>query len=267
MFIQLSAIIVDADATNRQELAGFLKGLGLSVQQQLAGPEDLKAALARSEAPQVVLMNVDPAAAETLAAVGSLPRAHPQTAFFVMSQLLDPSLLMRAMSLGFREFIPLPMTEQTLVEALERVAQSQASGKRAKVLTFVPTVGGCGGTTVAVNVAASLAARGHKTCLIDLDLVRGGVASSFDLRPSYTVADVMNSGERVDQQLVENALMTHDKTGLRVLARPGAARGDAARHAAGRGRAVRGAGADVRLRRDRLDDERGPGLLLGAAGL
>ena len=220
MFLQLSAIIVDADNTNRHELAGFLKERGVSVHQSLPGVEELKVALQRGEPPQVVLVNVDPTAADTLGAAGALPRQYPQTAFFVMSQLMDPALLMRAMSLGFREFIPLPMTEQTLVEALQRVATAAGSGRRAKFITVVPTVGGVGGTTVACNIAASLAAKGNKTCLVDLDLVRGGVASSFDVRPTYTVADVMNSGDRVDQQLVENALIRYGKGDLRILARP-----------------------------------------------
>jgi pilus assembly protein CpaE len=93
-------------------------------------------------------------------------------------------------------------------------------GKRAKIIHVVPTIGGCGSTTVACNVAASLAKAGHKTCLLDLDLVRGGVASYFDNRPRYTIADVMDSAEKVDKQLLDNALFVHQNSGLAVLARP-----------------------------------------------
>ncbi|MGE5609104.1 MAG: AAA family ATPase, partial [Bacillota bacterium] len=81
------------------------------------------------------------------------------------------------------------------------------------------TVGGCGSTTVACNIAASLA-RTAKTVLIDLDLARGAVASSFDIRPRYTIADVMDSAETLDQQLLDNALSIHPASGLAILARP-----------------------------------------------
>jgi pilus assembly protein CpaE len=80
-------------------------------------------------------------------------------------------------------------------------------------------MGGCGSTTLACNVAASLA-KTHHTVLIDMDLVRGGVASYFDLRPRYTIADVMDSAEKLDRALLENALAIHQGCGLAVLARP-----------------------------------------------
>jgi pilus assembly protein CpaE len=93
-------------------------------------------------------------------------------------------------------------------------------GKRARIIHVVPTIGGCGSTTVACNVAASLAKTGAKTCLLDLDLVRGGVASAFDCRPRFTIADVMDSADKVDKQLLDNALFVHQNSGLAILARP-----------------------------------------------
>jgi pilus assembly protein CpaE len=72
---------------------------------------------------------------------------------------------------------------------------------------------------VACNVAAALAKHG-KTALIDLDLIRGGVASYFDVRPRYTIADVMESTSTVDRQLLDNALTIHQGSTLAILARP-----------------------------------------------
>jgi len=56
--------------------------------------------------------------------------------------------------------------------------------------------------------------------LVDLDLVRGGVASYFDTRPRYTIADVMESGEKLDKTLLDNALAMHRTSKLAILARP-----------------------------------------------
>ncbi len=220
MYVQLNCIVIDADESNRQEMASVLAQYGVHVVAQLPNAEPLANLLSRSDAPQLVVVNLDPHSAETLRKIGQLPRQFPAVSFFAMSQLVDANVLMEAMHLGVREFIPLPIPEDKFAAAIERVAQTHGMGKRAKVIHVIPTQGGCGSTTVACNVAASLAKSGVKTALIDLDLIRGGVASYFDTRARYTIADVMDSAEKVDKQLLDNALTIHKNSGTALLARP-----------------------------------------------
>jgi pilus assembly protein CpaE len=175
--------------------------------------------LGRQDAPQLVIINLDPNAGETLRKVGGLPRQFGAVSFFVMSQTMDANVLMEAMSLGVKEFIPLPIPEAKFAAAVERVATAHGMGKKARVISFVPTIGGCGSTTVACNVAAILA-KTSKTVLLDLDLMRGGAANYFDIRPRYTIADVMETADKVDKQLLDNALTVHTSSGLSILARP-----------------------------------------------
>jgi pilus assembly protein CpaE len=219
MFVQLTCAIIDADASNRQELAAFLSRFGIPVIAQLSSVEGLPALLSRSDAPQLVIVNLDPSAPAMLRTIGHLPRQNPSISFFVMSQLLDANLLMEAMHLGVKEFIPLPMSEEKFTAAIERVATSHGAGKKARIIHVVPTVGGCGSTTIACNVAASLAKMG-KTVLVDLDLMRGGVASCFDTRTRFTIADVMEAAEKLDKTLLDNALAVHPASGVALLARP-----------------------------------------------
>ena len=134
MYVQLTCAIVDADANNRQELAGFLARFGIPVVAQLPSVDGLAGLLSRSEGPTLVIVNLDPATQQTLRAISHLPRQHTHVSFFLMSQLLDANLLMEAMHLGIKEFIPLPMSEEKFTAALERVAQTQSGGKRAKVI-------------------------------------------------------------------------------------------------------------------------------------
>ena len=219
MYVQLNSVIVDADTANRQELATFLGQFGVNPVAQLGSVDGLAAMLGRGDAPQLVIVNLDPNAHENLKLVGKLPREFPNVSFFLMSHVLDANLLMEAMHLGVKEFIPLPIAEEKFASAVERVAASHGMGKRAKIVHVIPTIGGCGSNTVACNLAALLAAR-HKTALLDLDLIGGGVASYFDVRPRYTLSDVMESAEKVDKQLLDNALVVHAKSQLAILARP-----------------------------------------------
>ena len=219
MFFSLNCAIVDADETNRLELSTFLTRLGVHPTALLPGVDGVAQLLARPDAPQLVIINLDPGAHGTLAKISHLPRQYPNISFFLMSQVLDPHLLMEAMHLGVKEFIPLPMSEQKLAAAVERVAQTYGVHKKARVIHVVPTVGGCGSTTIACNIAAALA-KTAKTVLLDMDLVRGGVAGCFDARPKYTIADVMESAEKLDKQLLDNALTIHPRSGLAILSRP-----------------------------------------------
>ena len=112
------------------------------------------------------------------------------------------------------------MRPERLLASIERIAESQDAGdKRARIIQIIPVAGGCGATTIACNVAATMARLG-KTLLMDLDLVCGAAATNFNLTPRYTIADVMISGGTLDRHLFENALVTHEQTGLNVLARP-----------------------------------------------
>jgi pilus assembly protein CpaE len=219
MYVQLNCVIVDADQSNREELAAFLTHYGAQPVAQYNTVEQLGDLFSRPDAPVLAIINLDPLPQETLKKVAHLPRAHPNVSFFLMSQTVDPNLLMEAMHLGIREFIPLPISEQKFSGAIERVAQTHGMGKRARIIQVVPTVGGCGATTIACNIAAALA-QGNKTVLIDLDLMRGGVASYFDTRARYTIADIMDAGEKLDKQLLDNALTIHKKSNLAILARP-----------------------------------------------
>ena len=219
MYVSLTCAIIDADAQNRAELASFLSRLGVQPLGQLGSIDALTTMLAMPNAPQLVIINLDPGAHEMLVKVSHLPRQYPNISFFLMSQVLDPHLLMEAMHFGVKEFIPLPMSEEKLSAAVERAAQSYGAHKKARVIQVIPTIGGCGSTTVACNVAASLA-KTAKTCLVDMDLVRGGVGGYFDAHPRYTIADVMESADKVDKQLLDNALTLHPASGLAILSRP-----------------------------------------------
>jgi pilus assembly protein CpaE len=219
MYVQMNCVIVDADNTNREELATFLVRFGALPVAQFPNVEPLVQTLGKPDGPLLAIINLDPNPAETLKKISTFPRQFPAVNFFVMSQTVDPNLLMEAMHLGIKEFIPLPMSEQKFTTALERVAQVHGMGKKARIIHVIPTIGGCGSTTVACNVAAALASMG-KTVLIDMDLIRGGAASYFDIRCRYTIADVMDAAEKLDKQLLDNALTVHKKSGLAILSRP-----------------------------------------------
>lgn len=218
MLVNLPAAVVDADPANLEEMSGFLARLGVEVVARLPAVEQLGAVLGAQRQPQLVVVNLDPEPHEMLGRLSPLVQRHGQIDFFVMSESVDPQLLMDAMHLGVKEFIALPVQPDRLKKGVERASRARRSASsQAKVITFIPTCGGCGATTAACNVAVTLAKKG-RTALIDLDLSGGTVAEALDLRPRFSIADV--TGGRLDRQLVDNALLLHKPSSLSVLARP-----------------------------------------------
>src|SRR5581483_2761301 len=219
MFAQLTAVVIDATPANREEMVTFLTAQRVEVQAALPNVDTLDAILSAPAAPKLVVVTLDPTPWEVLKQVGVLIRRFHDTQFFVLSHTVDPKLLMDAIRQGVSEFIPLPVDEEQFSAAVERVKSKSASDSRSRLIHILPTAGGCGATTIACNVAATLAKKGP-TLLIDLDLVSGAVAGNFDIRPRYTIADLMHSTEKIDRQLVESAIVQHASSGLSILARP-----------------------------------------------
>ncbi|HEX8521739.1 MAG TPA: AAA family ATPase [Tepidisphaeraceae bacterium] len=219
MFVQLNSIIVDADAANRQEMSDFLAKSGVNIIAALPTVETLPPLLSVANPPRLVIVNIDPNPSENLQRVGHLIRQFPAITFFVMSAVVDATVVMEAMHQGVKDFVPLPVNQQKFQQSLERVAASEGDEKHAKIVHVIPTMGGCGATSIACNVAASLA-RHAKTLILDLDLIGGAVGNAFDLRPRYSIADVMDLSTDLDKALIDNAIAVHRPTGLAVLARP-----------------------------------------------
>ena len=220
MYVELNCVIIDADAANRQEMATFLSEHGVTIVALMPSLDALQNLLRRPDPPRLVMVNLDPNAMETLRIVGPMMRQFADVNFFGMSaHSVDAGLLMEAMHFGVKEFVPLPVNPERLVAGIERIAGTVGGQKKAKIIHIIPSMGGCGATSIACNVAVSLA-RSAKTVLMDLDLVQGGVATSLDLNPKYTLADVMSTGETLDKHLIDNAMAIHSGSGLCVLARP-----------------------------------------------
>src|SRR5258708_6399285 len=142
MFASLNCVIIDPDPANCAELANFLGRFGVNLVGQFANAEPLAALLTRPEAPQLVIVNLDPHPAESLKKIGHLPRQYPNSSFFLMSSSLEPQLLLEAMRLGVREFVPLPVNGEQLSAAIDRFSQTQGNGKKARIIHIIPTMGG-----------------------------------------------------------------------------------------------------------------------------
>jgi pilus assembly protein CpaE len=102
-------------------------------------------------------------------------------------------------------------------------AQVRPAGGRAVTVSFIPSAGGVGNTTLAVETTAHLktdkATRQRTICLVDLDFQTSHMCDYLDSEPRLHIAEFSSAPERLDEHLFESFRSRHD-SGIDVFAAP-----------------------------------------------
>lgn len=173
----------------------------------------------------VAIVHLDPDPQTVLHMAGQVAAEAPELAIFALSESTDGQLILSAMRLGIREFLTKPIDREILTAALEKIAQRRLeSATQGRLITVVGGAGGVGATAIAANLAVELAdlAEGppeKRVALADLDFRFGQVTTLLDLEPTYNIADLCETHEQLEPQVIERVLVEHS-SGVRVLARP-----------------------------------------------
>jgi len=169
----------------------------------------------------ILFINLDPSPETLLPLVGDVVAQQRELAVFVASESTDGQLILKAMRLGVREFVPKPIDAHSLREAMDRVAgERSATKKQGQLINVVGASGGVGATLLASNLAVELASltTGAVTA-VDLDYRYGQVAIMLDVDPPHTLADLCATPEALEPQVIHRALVKHP-TGVHILGRP-----------------------------------------------
>jgi len=154
--------------------------------------------------------------------VSLLLSQHPQLSVFVTARVKDPEWILRLIRAGATEYLPRPVDPSDLVQAVQKVVRRTGRGaqtaRKGRVISCYSPCAGMGTTTVAVNIAAALAAAGKKVVLADLNLAAGDIPTFLDLHPRYTVADVAAKQGQIDGSFLASVLVP--SSGFSVLCGP-----------------------------------------------
>lgn len=225
---ELSAIIIASDSEQRAVLQVLVDGTSVAhTAHSSANPAlvatDPVVRRIQSENAAVVLVDIpadNPQSA--LRAIELLHQELPDLAIFAIGSMAQPQVIVNAMRAGAQEFLERPTTTTDLLEAFVRLTaskrRSQRQETRGKMFAVINAKGGCGCTTVAVNLSLALQAAHGNTGLVDVASL-GHCALHLNLKPLFTVADAIRNLHRLDSSLLDG-FMTRHAGGLHLLAGP-----------------------------------------------
>jgi pilus assembly protein CpaE len=177
------------------------------------------------------LVLIDAEAADPVALVGAITAiaAKPNPPAVMLAGAHLPTSLVRAlMKLPRSDVIEAPFTSIELGRAAAALLALEAPAPpvhaaNARCWTVMGSVGGCGATTIAVELAAALAQRPGapppRVALVDLNLVDGAAAAYLGATPAMHLAEASGSPERIDASML-SAFSVRVSEGVDLLAAP-----------------------------------------------
>jgi pilus assembly protein CpaE len=152
-------------------------------------------------------------------------RRHPRNLFFIVVggdiSARDYKRLIQSGNADWVAEVGLPHEILDIVGRVSAPARDDAPGESPTVISFTPSAGGVGNSTLAIETAIHLvrakATKGARVALVDLDFQSSHVCDYLDITPKFQFEEIVAAPDRLDDHLL-SAFISHHPSGLDVLA-------------------------------------------------
>ncbi|MEP6867716.1 MAG: AAA family ATPase [Novosphingobium sp.] len=159
--------------------------------------------------------------------IGVIRERHPHVPVVAAISGASLSLVRTLVREGISDVVALPFDVNELLQVsldvfARREAAQDSGATLAPLVAVARSIGGCGATSVATHLAADFAAHdesGRGTVIVDLDLQFGSVADFLGVRPHGSIADLLGTQGRLDEELLRSVCAT-TAGGVTVIAAP-----------------------------------------------
>jgi pilus assembly protein CpaE len=136
---------------------------------------------------------------------------------FLTSRHSDPAVLVQAIRTGAKEFFSQPINPEEVRQALAKFEERRGKSKghentrKGHIIDVIGAKGGVGTTTVAVNLAVSLAKAENfqSVALVDMNLLFGETPLFLDIEPTYHWSEIAKNISRLDDTFLMSILSKH----------------------------------------------------------
>jgi len=213
---------------DRQDVADLIGGL--AADRRLARAEisvetgGIDAALMRfssQASPNLLILDTTAHAHAMLSGLDRLAQVIEEgTKVVILGAVNDIGLFRELMSRGVSEYVVPPFQATDLIRAICSLYVNPEKPFSGRVVSVIGARGGVGASTIAHNLAWSIAERQELgATLLDLDLSFGTAALDFNQDPQQSIADALSSPERVDDTFLERVTTKHTQR-LQMLTAP-----------------------------------------------
>src|SRR5258707_1496276 len=156
-------------------------------------------------------------------------REHRGIFFIFVSREISASDYKRLVRSGGADWVSMEGAPQEILEIISRTSGNEVrSTGDEQVLTaivaFVPSSGGVGNATLAIETAVQVKrakqTRSLRGCLLDLDLQASHVCDYLDIEPRVHIQGIVQNPDRLDAQLFDLFFSRHAASRVDVLAIP-----------------------------------------------
>lgn len=169
-----------------------------------------------------VVVDIDPDPSGMLRDLDRVVGRFSDVVFIVLATQRDSDLILEAMQIGARHFLAKDSITSDLAGVLKRLvpdSRTPAHGQGALV-TVLSASGGCGATTLAINLANELGLESTSPALVvDMDYAYGATAGYLGLSGQYGLENILTHEGLIDDELLLSTATVYSPS-LHVLLSP-----------------------------------------------
>jgi pilus assembly protein CpaE len=171
--------------------------------------------------PNLIIMESRKEPREMLQALNELAEyCDPTTKVVVIGHYNDVGLYRELIRSGISEYIVAPISMADVVSVISTIFVDPESDPIGRSIAFIGAKGGVGSSTIAHNIAWSMASLFKSEVVVaDLDLAFGTANINFDQDPAQGIAEAVFSPERIDDVYLDR-LLAQCSEHLSLLAAP-----------------------------------------------
>jgi len=145
-------------------------------------------------------------------------RTATQARMVAVGTVSDARRMLEILHAGADDFIDEEAdANEQIATPLERLAAQASTSGGGSLAVVASASGGCGSSLLASNLAVLIARRFERCGLMDISSRFGDLSALLNLSPRHTLAELCRHEETLDQEMLQQSLISHD-SGVQLIA-------------------------------------------------